>query len=39
MPKKDKKDKRNSGLKNKMSKLPEWKKKQRSNIKKYPSIL
>ena len=37
--KKGKKDKRSSGLKNKLSKLPEWKKKQRQNIKKYEPIM
>jgi hypothetical protein len=39
MGKKVKKDKRSSGTKNKLSKLPEWKKKQRQNIKKYPPVM
>jgi hypothetical protein len=36
--KKGKKDKRSSQLKNKLAKLPEWKRKQRSNVKKYQPI-
>lgn len=39
MGKKAKKDKRSSGLKTTLSKLPEWKKKQRQNIKKYPPVM
>jgi hypothetical protein len=36
--KKSKDDKRSKSLKDKTARLPEWKKKQRQNIKKYPPI-
>lgn len=32
-------EKRSKSLKEKLSRMPDWKKKQRQNIKKYPSVI